>query len=210
MTNATQIRGWLLRKPKPVTVRLTTPDGVDQEVKPGRSYVRAAETIAALQPELLEALDEDGNLLRAWRPNESTKPAASSGPPPVPEGIASDPHALMLTHFANLLHRSYEFSVNVAFEKLVDVMEQMGARSENIERRLERTESEYREHQEDRLAEAWRRVEEAAPEAGDEQKQAMLGAFLQAAMANGGGGLGAMFGGARPPVKTNGKGKSSD
>lgn len=136
--NVGVIRGFLLQHPKPHVVRITTGDGEPQILKPGRSYVRCAQSIAAIGFDLLEALDEKETLLRAMRRDEeSTRSPAA----PIPDGIKADPQALMLTHFANLVHRAYEHSTELAFTKMVELVEKMNDRSDAIEQRLERTEA---------------------------------------------------------------------
>jgi hypothetical protein len=78
----------------------------------------------------------------------------------------SDPVALTLTHLANLIHRAYEHSTEISFNKMVEVFERMNERSENIERRLERAEAAYRREQSDRIDDLWDRAEEVAAAGG--------------------------------------------
>jgi hypothetical protein len=68
---AWQYRSWLLWKPKPASVRVHhgSDDTKPQEIRIGsRPLARIGETIEALQPDLVEALDSRGKLLRALRP----------------------------------------------------------------------------------------------------------------------------------------------
>jgi hypothetical protein len=107
----------------------------------------------------------------------------------------------MLTHFANLLHRAYEHSTEIAFQRLVELTERMGDRSEAIERRLERTEAANRALLQDQVDLAFERAQEVANQnaeasgngAGDLMQQ-MAGAFLSGRM-----------GGITPPRAVNGK-----
>lgn len=171
-----RIRGFLIQQPKPAFVRITG-EGEPQELTPGRSYQRCAETIAALDPELVECLDASKKLLRAM--NLSAPESRRSDAAEIPAGIAADPHALMLTHLANLVHRAYEHSTETAFTKLVELMDRVNARSEAIEQRLERAEAQYRRLANDQIEAALDRVEEAqAASAGGDLPQQMLGAFL--------------------------------
>jgi hypothetical protein len=194
MMQVARIRGFLLQAPKPSTVRVTG-EGEPQELKQIRSYAKCAETIVALEPELIECLDRDGNLLRALR---ADSPEAQSESPPLPAALSNDPAAAMLTHFASLLHRAYEHSTTVAFAKLVELVERMGDRAEAIEQRLERAEAAHREAVQEQIDDAFDRAEEAKEQAetggGGDLLQNMAGAFLQGKMqgaaAKGGNGKG--------------------
>jgi hypothetical protein len=175
--NASRIRGFLIQQPKPHLVRVSSGDGEPQEIKPGRSYAKTAESIDALGCELVECIDGDGKLLRALRLGdvENTRSDAA----PIPAGLAADPHALMLTHFANLLHRAYEHSTEIAFAKLVDLVERIGDRAESIEQRLERSEAANRRLAQEQVEDAIDRAQEAATkDGGTDMLQQMAGAFL--------------------------------
>ena len=178
--NHGKIRGFLLQLPKPSLVRITG-DGEPQELKPGKSYTKTADTICALGPELIEVLDSDGKVIRAMRTD--TEDAQRSDAAAIPAGLTADPGALMLTHFANLLHRAYEHSTEIAFTRLVELTERMNDRSEAIEQRLERTEAANRRLLQDQVDDAFERAQEAAEKAqeggtGGELVQQMAGAFL--------------------------------
>lgn len=168
-----QIRGFLLKAPKPDKVRMSSADGLPQEIKagPGRSFSKMAETIAAIAPELVECLDKNDNLIRAMRMTgeESSRSDAALIPP----GIQADPEALRMAHFANLIHRAYEHSTEIAFTKLIELVERMDARTESIEQRLERAEASYRRALKDQVDDAFDRADELAEqaEAGDAKEQ---------------------------------------
>jgi len=176
-----KIRGFLLQQPKPASVRVTG-EGEPQELRPGRSYVKCAETIAALDGQLLECLDSAGNLLRAMRLNDEE--AARSEAAPIPVGLNADPHALMLTHFANLLHRAYEHSTEIAFVKMVEAFDKMNDRSESIEQRLERAEAHNRrmviEQAEEAVELAREQAEVAVAGGGGDLLSQMAASYLQA------------------------------
>jgi len=200
-----QIRNWMLQHPKPASLRLVMPDGSVDDVEVRGSFVKLADTIAAKGPELLEArgLAPKRELLRAIKLSEpeTTRSDAAT----VPEEIRADPTALMLTHLANLVHRAYEHSTEIAFGKLIELVERMDARSDAIEQRLERTEAMYRRTLQAQLDDAWERAEAVAEEAaakieeaGGDPSQQLMQAFMQ----------GAAQGGVKP-ARPNGKGKPS-
>lgn len=179
--SVSKIRGFLLQLPKPAAVRVTA-EGEPQLIKVGKSYAKLAETIDALGVELVEALDKDGaTVLRAMRLGtvESQRSSASE----LPEVLKQDPQAAMFTHFANLLHRAYEHSSEIAFTKMVEVFDIMNVRSDSIERRLERAEADRRallqQQVDDAIDQAEERAERAAAEAGGgDVLSNIAGAFL--------------------------------
>lgn len=183
MTDASRIRGFLLQSPKPHLVRISTMDGEPHELKPGRSYAKCADTIAALDVELIECLDDGGKLLRALR--MSSPDALRSDAAAIPKGLEADPQAMMLTHFANLIHRAYEHSTEIAFSKMVELVERIGDRSEAIESRLERAEAAHRRAVDQQIDDAFERAEETAEKAADgrgDLLQNLAGAFLNGQM----------------------------
>lgn len=197
---SSKIRGFLLQHPKPALVRLTSSDGDSEELKPGKSFAKLAETIAALGPDLIECLDSEKHILRAMR--LGSVDAQRSDAAEIPEGIKADPHALMLTHFANLVHRAYEHSTEVAFAKLTEVMERMNERSDSIEQRLERTEATNRRLIQDAVDDAYAHAQEIASRATEEAQGGDLGSQMFQAFV-GGSRMGPKPNGAKP---TNGQG----
>lgn len=179
MVSAWGMRRFLIRQPRAALVRLTSGERTsDLLPKKNQSWSRMGETIAAMAPELVECLDSEGNLLRAIRPPHDGDPTDAPEPPTV---LATDPETARITHFANLIHRAYEHTTNVAFARLIDLVERIDARSDAIEARLERTESAYRRVTQQQLTEALSQVEDeehaAAEPSGDLQQ--LLMTFLQ-------------------------------
>lgn len=202
MITAQKIRGFLLQQPKPVKVRITGGAAGDegQELALGRNFTKASETIHALEPDVIEALDKDGKLLRAKRTADAD--AQRSEAAPIPEGLKHDANALMLTHFADLLHRAYQHSTEIAFTKLVEFQERVNDRSASIEARLERTEARNRQLMQDQVDDAFDRAQELAErraEGEDGFVENMASSFLASKL----GGLGASP--ANANGKTNGK-----
>jgi len=186
--NPRVIRTWLMARPRPSMLRLTTGDGEPQDLRPNRSFLKTAETIEAMNPDLIEAVDKDNNLLRAMNLHE---PETDSGGEhaKLPSGLEADPQALMLTHFADLVHRAYAHSTDVAFTKMVELVERMGDRSDAIEQRLERSEAAHRRLVTEQVDDAFDRAEQIAEQAGQDagggMVEQMAGAFMQGAMGTG-------------------------
>lgn len=180
--SVSQVRSFLLRSPKPAKVRVSREDGEPQELTNLRSYARAAETIAALNPELLEAFDKDGGLLRAL--NAAGAESAPSTDVELPKALEGDPLAAAFLTYGKLLARAYEHSTDVAFSKMVELVERMNDRSDGIEKRLERSEAAYRTVQEARIEDAFDRADEEREKAteGDPLQQTMAQAFMSGMM----------------------------
>jgi hypothetical protein len=176
--NVSRIRGFLISLPKPASVRVFV-DGEAQDIKAaGRSYQKLAETIEAMDGEQLQCLDLEGKVLRAMRLDDAD--AQRSEAAPIPAGLAADPQALMLTHFANLLHRAYEHSTEIAFVKMVDAFDRMNDRSASIEQRLERAEALARRLRDDQVQDAFERAEEIAEQAGQNGNDAFVNTLANA------------------------------
>lgn len=178
--NIGRIRGFLLQAPKPSLVRVFI-DGEPEELKVKGTYQKLAESIAALQAEQIQCLDSEGKILRAMRLDDAESQRSDAAP--IPAGLQTDPHALMLTHFANLIHRAYEHSTEIAFTRMVDMTDRLNERSISIEQRLERAEAYARRLREEQADEALDRAEEIAESAG--ANGADLGTQLASAFLSG-------------------------
>ena len=200
MLDHAAVRGYLLERPPPHTIRLTDNDGDVVEIRAThRTKSALAQTVVAKEPALIECLDEKGGLIRARNAADLTiappkKAMASSSEPVIAEALKGDPQAAMISHFAVLLHRAYEHATETAFSHLVAIVERMEQRSSAIEQRLERAEAAYRREAHERIDDLWDRAQEQA-EQGDAKEQ-MMSALAQGIFAGAG---------AQPP--SNGKGK---
>lgn len=192
-----RIRGFLLQLPKPALVRAFV-DGEPEDLKVNRTYQRLAETIAALQPEEIRCLDAEGKVLRAMRLDDADSRRSDAAP--LPAALQGDPQAAMLAHFADLIHRAYSHSTEIAFTKIVELVDRMNDRSAGIEQRLERAEAYARRLREEQADDAIERAEDivaaAAGQEGDVGSQlasAFLSGRLNRTAADG------------PPAKPNGQ-----
>jgi len=193
------VRGYLLERPPPHTIRLTSSDGESSEMlATHRTKSALAQTIVAKSPDLIECLDEKGGLIRARQAADLSlappKKAMASSEPVIAEALKGDPQAAMLSHFAVLLHRAYEHATETAFSHLVAIVERMEIANASRDARLERVEAAYRREQQARIEDLWDHAEERA-EQGDSKEQ-ILGALAQ----------GMFAGGAQQPPP-NGKGR---
>lgn len=143
--NARDVRSFLLQQPRASLIRLSSGDGVPQEIKIGnRSLARIAETIVALEPERIELLDKDGAIIRALRWDHAPEAPPEPVVPPIPAVLAQDPESARLTHFANLLAGAYRHSTQVAFDKIAEFLQQVMQHTQSVEHRLEMVESDHR------------------------------------------------------------------
>lgn len=137
--NAKAIRGWLLCAPKPTAIRVHSSDGQAHEIEcSGQSWQSIAASVEALQPELVEALDAGGKLLRAMRPADQEPSAperSSSSSGSALPGADAETQRFVLV--AKLLAEAYHHSTEVAFARIVDLFDATNRRSESTERARE-------------------------------------------------------------------------
>lgn len=169
-----ELRSFLVKMPRPAKVVVKTEDDDVHELQPptgkGSSWANVAHSIAALDPSIVECHDAEGKLLRATRCQEAKLVTQNAATLPI---IHSDPETARLTHFANLLHRAYEFSTEVAFTRMTELYGMNNERMMALEARLERTEANYRREMKERLDEAFDHADELVEAA---EKQAAQGA----------------------------------
>jgi hypothetical protein len=196
---AEQIKTWLLKQPRPAVVRVTDEHGAIHDVVCGQStWVKVAETVEAMRPELINALNSSKEVLRALRPadmsedwtddDDDEQPAAAMRPsaPVVPEIPFDrlDGESARFVLFARLISEAYRHSNEVAFTRLAGIVENLTRNQGNVDRAREQM---YRAHVR-QLEEALKAANVEVPEQpGGDMMQAMLGGFLQSMMAGGGG-----------------------
>jgi hypothetical protein len=184
--NAHQIRAWLLQQPRASSLRVHVGKEKSDIAVAGQSWAKLAGTIEAMAPDQIQALDAGGNILRAVRPadvddvDEDAKPAQVVASPP-PQ--AYDPETVRFELVAKLVAEAYRHSTEIAFTKMVDIVNAMGRRSESLERSLASAERVLRKQAEDLFDEAAAKAAESGGE-GDLAKQ-MVNGFLQSAMGGG-------------------------
>jgi hypothetical protein len=132
-----ELRLWLMAKPKPSRVRILNPDGEQQYVaipENGVKWVDLANSIWALQPEAIEALDDKHQLLRAIRPSEQAEDNPIDN-----MSLAQDPENARLITFANLVAEAYKDSrefTAMAFDKLGELFQAVVAKANSQEKTI--------------------------------------------------------------------------
>lgn len=196
MATPIQIRGWLLIQPRPTTIRITTVDGEIKTLAIASTWAAIAQSIDAMGAELLEALDEKGNLLRAVKvaslDDETTEKGGESA---VAKAIAIDGETERFRLFATLISDAYKYGYEVAFTKMVELFGAVNARTESIEKSLSTTERMLRKSYEDNLK---LQMERAAGEGGEGGLMSFLSSFFS----------GVQSGSAETPAESKSNGKT--
>lgn len=149
--NARQIRSWLLRMPRAAQLRVRTEDDTTHEIEcAGQSWAALGQSIAALNPVLIEKLDAKGKLTGAVRPDEWDEGADEDDAPPAAAPTSSsaattasdamvfaDAHTRLMSEFARHLSEAYRHSTEVAFARMVDLFSAVNKRGEATERSLD-------------------------------------------------------------------------
>jgi hypothetical protein len=148
--DANDLRVWCMQHPRPALVRVTNNDGQQQEVIVQGAWTKLADTLFALQPELLEALNAEKQLLRALNPNDledgedwqeapeqraaRSRPAASTSDIPL---LKADPETQRFALMGQLLADAYKdanTARDAAFQHLISIVDTMTRRADGIER----------------------------------------------------------------------------
>lgn len=201
--NATQIRGWLLQNPKAHSLAVMVKKERTEITCAGQSWAKLAATVEAMQPDRIEALNDEGKLIRAVRPadfeDDDDKPAPAAAAAPAGSIVPGvhDPETVRFELVARLLADAHRFATETAFQKMVDIVGLMGKRNESLERSLGTMERLLRTELDEKLAEAEEKIR-AAEESGGTLVKDMVSAAAGSFF--GGGNAGAA------PSKPNGKG----
>jgi hypothetical protein len=158
-----------------------------------RSWSVIAESVSALDPDVVEALDSSGAILRVLSGEQLERPEPTAPPPPPPPAKvqSQDPETRRLEVVCGLVAEAYRHSTEVAFARMVDLFEAVNQRQASQEKSLENMHKLLRRALQDQLEDAAEMQANAKPEdfVGDLAKSF----------------LGGMAGGEHP---TNGKAKA--
>lgn len=147
MTPGTRIiRNWLLKPPKPHSLRVTSGDDTQTIEFGTQKYAALAATVEALDPDKIEALDANGKLVRAIKAEQFEEPAVEDDDG-APTTAAAKTNAkqleremAMLSKFGELLADAYKHSTTIAFGKMVELFDATAKRGESLEKSLAATE----------------------------------------------------------------------
>lgn len=142
------LRGFLMRHPRPASVRANLLDGTSKTVAvdPKISWVQLAAYVGDLEPQTIECLDQEGLVLRGTSfehlddADDLEEGIEVSHHSPTTARIVTpdDPQSKQLVLFAQLLADAYRHTTDVAFDKMISLFEQVNKRYELTEKSLER------------------------------------------------------------------------
>lgn len=181
------VRTWLLRNPRPTTVRVVSRGGEERDYTiPTRRprWRTIADELLGYDPVFLEALGPDDQSLRPLRLDaQESSEALPERPatPELPSALQGDPQSALLAHYATLLSQAYRHTTDVAFDKLLALVERMDRRTDSLESRLENSERRYQDEVYDRIQDMLDAAEEqgGSSDARDEIAKTFLGAVHQ-------------------------------
>lgn len=138
---AAAIRLWLLKAPRPSSLRVYAKDGreFDVEIKQGTSWSDTAVSVSALEPERLEANGPEGKLIRAVAVVDLLRKEEQQAAQQAATFSAmqtTDPETQRMIVFAELLERAYakayessQSTVAVAFTQLQEFSANLAAQA---------------------------------------------------------------------------------
>lgn len=141
------LRGFLMRHPRPASIRVQRLDGTDRTVTvdPKIPWVQLAAYVADLEPESIECLDTDGTVLRGTHyehlddsTDEDSLEPVSHVPVTARISAPEDAESKRLVLFAQLLADAYRHTTDVAFDKMIGLFEQVNKRYEHTEKVVDR------------------------------------------------------------------------
>lgn len=189
--NREALRKWLMAMPRPNVIKMAVGGAVQQiDIPKTSSWKNLATSIDTVQAETIELYDSAGKLLRAAKAEQFDDDATAeeSTGAAVDLGKITDAETQRFIAVANLIADAHKFS-EVAFDKLVAILDSQVRSAESKERALATTERMLREEMQANL--------QLMAEKDPDLLEDVVGTFMRAraeAMAN--------------PVKaTNGKAK---
>jgi|SRR5208337_3360266 len=144
--SAVLVRRLIMRSPRPSTLRLQFGGKSDpQEVvipKRAPHWTEIGETVDALGPELIELLDSEGKLMRAFKSEQFEDAALEEEDKPAKVNkhsakLAYDAETERYRIFVGAIEGAYKHSTTVAFDKMMGLFEAMNDRAASGERSLE-------------------------------------------------------------------------
>jgi hypothetical protein len=176
--------------PRPISVTLTLSDGKPVSVArdPTKTWAIWASEIDALEPELIEAIDSTGRIIRSvkWSvfddaedgelATDTDDEQVATATAPRLTNAQDGQETARFRIFATELSAAYRHATDVAFERLVSICDLSNRRLETVERCLVATERALRVSYQEQLEEALEDAKKA--QGGDTQLGQLVGAFL--------------------------------
>lgn len=169
------IRNWLLCQPRPHSLRIIDGEKKEHhfEISKGVTWRAASESVLALQPEQVEALDEKGQMLRAIRPRE-----IEDEPEEEALEVVTDSETQRFVIVAKLLGDAYRHSTSTAFDKMTSMFDAVNRRAETLEKSLEMMERMMRKQWEAQILADAQEASGGGP-GGPITMEGLIAAFMQ-------------------------------
>jgi len=174
------IRFWAMRHPRPSKFRVFA--GSEQsivEVGPRVSWARLAETLEAMEPDRLDALNSADNVIRSCKPPElddaDERDPDEDDPerPQVAPIVPDDPETRRFALFAQLLSKAYEDAQSKVglrngevFDRMIDLFETLGQQAKDQQHALESQNKTIHALYEEQIKQAFERAQSGAEGGG--------------------------------------------
>ena len=179
MTTARDLRSWLISAPRPTLVRLQLADGQVHEVECNQPWARLGETCAAMDAVTIWAVDGHGKTLRVAKVADigdeldaDEAASSSTAPSSSPAVLQKDDSRAMLAvldKFGTLLASAYQHSNEVAFGKMVEVVNLFALSTTAMQKELVNARLEVRRMERDIIDDALEKADAAGE--GDMMRQ---------------------------------------
>jgi len=179
---SSELRSWLMKHPRPSSLRLSSAGESRILAVPAKVvWAELASSVAALAPELIEALDNSGTILRLVQPSAAIDDSEFEPEPARTAPISRDPSVANMHAIAEIIAGAYRHSTEIAFARMVDLFEAVNRRSESLERSLDLTHNMLRKAYESHAEAVMDAAADAAPTSTDPMAQ-MMQSFVSGAM----------------------------
>lgn len=142
--NEDQLLEWLRRHPRGVVLRVTDESGAIHEVNLHAAKLpRIVQTVRALDPVVVEYLNEKKEIIRACRVDEldpgtagdaeDPKSVAARFRPPMPPLVASDPETQRFVVVAGIIANAYAHGYEVAFDRLAQMIDSLNSQRADVD-----------------------------------------------------------------------------
>jgi hypothetical protein len=149
--NIEALRKWLMAVPRPTVVKLQVGSAVQTiDIPKTCTWKNLAVSIDTINPETIELYGPDAKLLRAGKAEQFDDDVPDESPGAVDLGKMTDAETQRFVVVAQLLADAHKFS-EVAFDKLVAILDSQVRKAESSERTLATTERLLREEMQEKL-----------------------------------------------------------
>jgi len=174
------IRFWAMRHERPVAFHAFTGNEKQKvEMGPRVSWARVAETLDALDPERIDALNANGNIIRSCKPDElgpedDGEESEDGEQPAAPAIVATDGETARFQMFAGLLSAAYKDAQSqvglrndAVFNRMIDLFETLAQQSKDQAHALNVQQSTITKLYEQQIKDAFERAQNGGGGSGE-------------------------------------------